>query len=539
MFKIIIADDEGVIRRGIISMLKRALPEEIEFHEAATGNAALDLARTIKPDLIITDIQMPGLSGLDFIEALRKDAKSTSVIIISGFEDFKYAQKAISLGVKKYVTKPLNKPEFIELVTHELQNQQKQSLYQKKEFHKKLASHAMQKELRERLLLELLQARTTEAAHTAMACLKELQVTFQATIYTCAIIQYHSKAHLDFVDFSITNIAAECLSNSPHTNYLSSAKYSANEMVILIAGQETNPFLTEAHSIFHDITRKLISFYHYDFFTGIGNISYEPAHIYRSLETACQAVNYKIFNKGQHIQLYSKLEKGGSASSETINQLKKAIHSIEPTKIVQAFSVFAKHPYTRQNLLSLQEMYNYLEHELLHQVSLCQYQPTNSLPTLCQLKNLWSIPAMNQSILSFTTNVNTLRQALTVTPGNQKLLGDIIRYIREHLNEPIDLNTVAATFKKNPAYISSLFKKGTQEGFNDYLTHERIQRSQKYLTTSTLSINEIATLCGYSNPKYYSVVFKKITGQTPCHYRQHHHPTALPQLPCNPGEDLG
>jgi len=145
---------------------------------------------------------------------------------------------------------------------------------------------------------------------------------------------------------------------------------------------------------------------------------------------------------------------------------------------------------------------------------------------------------MSQSILSFTTNVNTLRQALTVTPGNQKLLGDIIRYIREHLNEPIDLNTVAATFKKNPAYISSLFKKGTQEGFNDYLTQERIQRSQKYLTTSTLSINEIATLCGYSNPKYYSVVFKKITGQTPCHYRQHHTPTALPQLPGNPGEYL-
>ena len=520
MFKVIIADDEGLIRRGIISMLKRNIPDEMEFYEAGTGNAALELVHEINPALIITDIRMPGLSGLDLIEELRRSHQKTSVIIISGYEDFKYAQKAIALGVKKYVTKPVNKPEFIELVNQELQNQKKRLLFQEKEFHKKLASNAMEKELRERLLLQLMNAKDAQEAQDAMKHLKELQVTFHATVYTCVMIQYHSDAALDYLDFSIANIAQEYLNNSVHSDYMGSAKFSENELVILVAGQGTKSFLSDIRSMFFEIIGKLIDFYHYDFFAGIGNMVYEPELISRCLGSSQKAANCKIFGKEQRIQFYGTLERGTPPDDETVKQLENAMRSMNGVRIVQVFSAFTKKPYTKQNLLAFEKMYYRLEQELLHQISIRQYQANHKMPRLCSFKDLWSIPAMNQGILSFITDISSHTCVLPVSQNNQKLLEDIIRYVQEHLGETIDLNTVADAFGKNPAYISSLFKKGLQQGFNDYLTNERMSLSKKYLKDNSLPIHEIAKLCGYSNPKYYSVVFKKNTGLTPGKFRE-------------------
>lgn len=520
MFKIIIADDEGFIRKGIIAMLKRNLAEEITFYEAETGNAALELVETIKPSLVITDIQMPGLNGLDFIEALRTKHHNISVVIISGYENFKYAQKAITLGVKKYVTKPINKPEFIDLVSQELKSQKKQSLYQKNEFHKKLAVNAMQKELRERLLLQLLSTHNHNCTSDVIKQLKDLEVNFHATLYTCVIIQYHSEAALDFLDFSIANIVQEYLSTAVAVDYICSAKSAENAVVIVASGAETKSFLAAIQTMFFEIIGKLITFYHHDFFAGVGGVVYEPGLLYRALESAQTAVNYKLFDKERRIQLYGQLEKGTVLEANDLKELEKAMASLEEVKIVQAFSLFLKNPYTRQNLIALTTMYDRLHQELLRQISLCQYQNDCVMPRLCAFGDLWSIPAMNQGILIFCAAVKKHTQALPVSQGNQKLLGDIIRYIREHLSESIDLNMVADAFGRNPAYISTLFKKGIRLGFNDYLTHERIELSKKHLQHSSLPIHEIAALCGYTNPKYYSVVFKKCTGLTPGQYRE-------------------
>ena len=116
MFKLLIADDEQFIRKGIISILKKNLTEEIQCIEAANGQDALMKAREMALNLIITDISMPGCDGLEFIRQLREENKMIPIVILSGYDNFEYAQKAIRLGVKEYIMKPIKKQEFITLI---------------------------------------------------------------------------------------------------------------------------------------------------------------------------------------------------------------------------------------------------------------------------------------------------------------------------------------------------------------------------------------------------------------------------------------
>ena len=112
----IVADDERWIRERIALSINWAKAGVRVTGEAADGEEALLLSRDLKPDIIITDIRMPGLSGLDFIKQLKKTGIRTKIIIISGYSDFNYAQKAIKLGVTDYILKPVENSELLNIV---------------------------------------------------------------------------------------------------------------------------------------------------------------------------------------------------------------------------------------------------------------------------------------------------------------------------------------------------------------------------------------------------------------------------------------
>ena len=116
MYTMIVADDERWIRERITSSIDWAKAGVRIAGEAADGEEALALAVEIKPDIIITDIRMPGLSGLDFIKQLQKAGTRAKIIIISGYSDFNYAQKAIKLGVADYILKPVENTELVNIV---------------------------------------------------------------------------------------------------------------------------------------------------------------------------------------------------------------------------------------------------------------------------------------------------------------------------------------------------------------------------------------------------------------------------------------
>lgn len=116
MYTMLVADDEKWIRERIISSIDWAKIGVTVTGQAADGEEALALSRELKPDIILTDIRMPGLSGLDFLKALNKTGINSKLIIISGYSDFEYAHKAIKLGVSDYILKPVENAELVNIV---------------------------------------------------------------------------------------------------------------------------------------------------------------------------------------------------------------------------------------------------------------------------------------------------------------------------------------------------------------------------------------------------------------------------------------
>ena len=116
MYTMLVADDERWIRERIISSIDWARIGVSVAGEAADGEEALTLSKQLKPDIILTDIRMPGINGLEFIKSLREEKSNARIIIISGFNDFHYAQKAIKLGVVDYILKPVENNELINIV---------------------------------------------------------------------------------------------------------------------------------------------------------------------------------------------------------------------------------------------------------------------------------------------------------------------------------------------------------------------------------------------------------------------------------------
>jgi len=116
MYTMLVADDERWIRERIISSIDWSRIGVSVAGEAADGEEALALCIKLKPDIILTDIRMPGISGLDFIRSLNDERINARIIIISGFNDFDYAQKAIKLGVVDYILKPVENTELVDIV---------------------------------------------------------------------------------------------------------------------------------------------------------------------------------------------------------------------------------------------------------------------------------------------------------------------------------------------------------------------------------------------------------------------------------------
>ena len=520
MFRILVADDEDFIRLGIIAMLKRNLPSDMEpkFTEASDGYEAYQIASQSSMDLVITDIRMPGASGLDFIQQLRDICPSAPVIVISGYEDFKYAQRAIQLGVKSYITKPINKQELIDLVLHIFQESQKAALRQTESVQKNIANKAIEQELKESLFLKYFTMQDREEIQALIRKLQKMGVSFHATLFTCVCIQYQSKSPMEFLNFAILNVTQEVLCSLENVHYLGSARTSEHSLVLMISGEETAGFLPRIKFAFSGICEKLIQYYHCDLFIGIGNPVYDTLSVRKSYLNARRAADYKIFDKDRHLQLYSELEKGRPLPEDRAEKIMAAIRTMNGIQIANAFRIFTADPYTRCNMLSFAECYDKFI-QVFHQ-HLAPYQPpeeTECVPS--SLSGMWSIAQMNQEIFSCLDGLEQIKNTQNAGPANQRLLTEITLYIHEHLTDTLDLNVISQIFDKSPSYISFLFKKGMQEGFNEYVTKERIKLAKEYLKDCSIPINEVSTKCGYVNAKYFSVVFKKVTGESPKDYR--------------------
>lgn len=524
MYRILIADDEAIIRNGLKRIVKW---EELGFQiagEAKNGEAALTFLCNENPDIVLLDIRMPQISGLDLIAKARAAGFTGKVIIISGYSDFNYAQQAIELGVKFYLTKPINKNELEQIL---------QSLHKEldAETKKKNIEQQYIRHVREMALRDLLFKPSGASFPGLLEKDSSNALIYQVVFYS----EYQSKQPTPLYPFEkLLQV------NNNGCRYFEHLTLD-NAQVILLKGKAIsqkfsdfvrlhNDRLNSHCAIVPSLSLAFVTFGRPVRFLSDVHVSYEDASYLFSRRFFCA--------KNQHIMGYK--EEGD-----------EQIHNfyLDDVFLDEVFNniINCIHGYNRQGLMVLLDK---LQKELAAAIcnaSDARYFLTDLYlkikDTVCRIYSDVEIPfPANSWVMDFIQNKSYLFEIIqfmgeqfemimrcTGSYSRESVVEDIINYIDHNYMENLRLEFIALLFGYNSSYLGKIFKQKTKHSFNTYLDLVRIENAKNLLRQEDLKVYEIAKKVGYTSADYLHIKFKKYVGETPAEYRKkvrNHHDTS-------------
>ncbi|MGE5612921.1 MAG: helix-turn-helix domain-containing protein [Bacillota bacterium] len=534
MFKVFLVEDEIVVREGI---RKNILWEQYGFQyagDAPDGELALPLIRQIQPDLLITDIKMPFMDGLALIELVRKELPQTKIVIISGHDDFSYAQKAISMGVDQYLLKPIIKGKMVEVLT---------DLYKKMEAEKKQQEYLerFKREVRDyemysrRKFFEQIATggmSVQEISRTA----KELDIDLNAPYYNIVLFSLNSAGYDGSAPERYTDEIAVV------QDKIKQFIAEHPELVLFIWNVTTYAVLVKGGP--DDIARRTEDCveaiqgccamagsnvkWHIAWGTPVSRLGSIPA----CFEKANRILSYRYLCPQEHI-----------LTEDSIRNLhKKDVRETDPGKMVvqqERIYNFLSNGTIEETDHFLDQLLQSAESEAVSLPLFCRYLAMSVyLATVKYLDSFgWRADSYWSPELRPADNVSTpyevrqyarriMRQAIELRDSESKkqqrdLLNQAIAYIDEHYHEEsLSLDRVAKRVNISPNYFSAIFSQEVGMTFIEYLTGKRIDEAKRLLRQSDKRSGEIAFTVGYKDPHYFSFVFKKVTGLTPSEYRR-------------------
>ncbi len=521
MFKILVADDEDLIRKGIITILRRELDPDITYFEAENGIEALKLCKEHSPQLVITDIRMPFCDGLSFIKNIKEVGNSPTFIILSGYADFEYAKSAIKLGVKEYMLKPINKAELVTIVdgyVKKLKTQKKlinENLFRENE-NKKIAEN-----MKRKLLKNLLTCNNTDNVNELLNQLNDLGISFNKKLLLSAVIRYQvNDGNKDYIDFAVKNIVDEVLAKEANPDFIMTVQYDSGKIVAVFEDVNRETMLLLVKQALTKVSNLIEKYLFVDVFVGVGDVVYGENLLYKSFSLACAAVNYRLYNLSKKVQLFSETPVSLTYEPIDFSKIIKSIENINCSEIITEFEKQLSLPPSLQAISVIEQSYNKLICTIEHHFRNYIESNTENIPKPTPFFDIWSFLQFKQVIIKYLGQVQEFALKSKTDVVNRKLVVEVLQYVKENAASDINLNIVADKFDRTPAYMSTLFKKGTGMGFNEYVTSIRMEMAKRMLKDTSIPVSQVSSLCGYVNPKYFSVVFKGTFGKSPASYRQ-------------------
>jgi two-component system response regulator YesN len=532
MYKILIIDDEEIITRGIRAIIERGNIRYSEIREASNGRDGLEAIRGFQPDIVITDIRMPYLDGLELISQVHQDGcKRPIFIIISGYDDFNYAKRAIKYGVKEYLLKPIVKEEFLQLLQHITQELDDNIQRHEAELVKNMQSKVGVELLKEKYFNSLIHG-TYYDENTVSKQLLQLGVDLSSDRFKILVAEYRLQDHDSWKAWDEMERVAlkEAVDEgiSGIVNGFWSFYDSGLRLVILLGNPES--FLIEAHikKVTDQITRILNAQLPVATFYGVGNSVTGLVHIQKSYHEALYLALYKIFREPGGIMYYK--DAGEEEAKDYVNSVNylKLISEIElgmnknvGMMLDEYFEQLAFHKGPIARLVSFYEEFNKYMYDYFTEKGIdfsIIFEPGED--DFRDLDSFWAIDQLKTYLKEYLTKIAETISTYKSNSPDRKIIEQIIRYMRENFDKEINLNIVADHFGKNNSYLSVLFKKETGQNFLDYLTMIRMEKAKELLAQHRYKIQEVAGRVGYSNAKHFCMVFKKVVGISPTQYRE-------------------
>ncbi len=509
MLKVYIADDEEIVRQGLKKIINW---DELGFEicgEANNGLQAYNDIRQLNPDLVLLDIRMPKLEGLDLASQLREEGYHGRIIILSGYSEFRYAQEAIKCDVDSYLTKPIDEDELLKVV-----KDIRQAL-QKKRLHTEHLSYYQEK-AKYRILEEMIKDDRTSLASIEYS-LGELNL--KADLYQVIILE----ANLDDIDC----YAQFCddLKIPLQSHYIERLKMSPYDVILLKGEFVIGRFLAFKSRQTGDRV--------HDYFVASGHAVTGLNDIYYSYHEALAVYERRFFfSKDRSFagredlpDLDKLTEMMNAEASREVGQ--KIYDQIKIHQIKEAgYIIDQLGQRLHQSKNSTESIKSILTGMYLYLVQ--EFKKNYASQDLKFLSNTEIIQRIHhyqflEDILEFIEDETERMIGAISNASSENIVDDIMDYIKYHYDEDIKLKTLAPKFGYNSSYLGKIFAKKMGIGFNDYLHKTRTDNAKNLLLDQRYKVYEVSQMVGYKNVDYFHLKFKHFCGCTPNEFRIQNH----------------
>jgi two-component system response regulator YesN len=532
--KLLIVDDELLIRKGLRKLVEsNGLNWDI-VGEASNGQEAISKLAEHDPDLVLTDIRMPLMDGIELAAYIHHSKPVTAVIILTGHRDFAYAQAALRYGVKDFLLKPCPEKEVNRILTE---------VYE--QVYARLRARDMQMEEQYRLEEEGLRLHILQlpVQHTEASRIADIYTGMDAWLVRVVNYFPETKAYrtedLKLLQFSITNIMLELFEHSGLQGRIIPVQHD-QFMLLLNPNQPAAVFFSQLAVTIEE----LLSIPLFTYYSGSVERLDSLNRLYQSGVQAYEQA-YPLHPLTSHV-----VEKGMGDNRSIVENLDNLNNLNNLNNLDDLVSNYSPDKTILNEVMSyiLLGKFNELQQYAATLVAVLQDRPAGEmkLGALAIAKAFQETEkrglgaAVTQE--DFAARVSELhllqRPAAIISwvekqverffaewsrwlaQNNDNLIKRAIRFIEQHYMEECTLAQCAVHVHLSLSYFSNLFKKETGESFTNYVTKIRVDKAKMLLRNTGMKIVEIAEAVGYADPNYFATVFKQTAGQSPSEFRK-------------------
>ncbi|OAB32523.1 DNA-binding response regulator [Paenibacillus macquariensis subsp. defensor] len=550
MYSLILVDDEEDVREGLLDEISW---EEYGFQvieRAENGREATEFIERCVPDVIVTDIHMPFMNGLELAEWTRNHYPNTKIIILTGYDEFEYAQKAIKLHIDEYVLKPFSSKELVDIllkVKHQLDEEAAdkdnlQSLVQ--HYRKSLPV------LRGTFLSSLVSRRIPLSEINERSLSYELNLT--ATSYMASIVRVdYTYSDLQEVDHSVSPFSPESMKGTKDRQLQLFAvlnitteicsKYNAfevflhNDDVVLLfmdPDKDTEKTSGRMLEILEEVRQNVEKYLKLTVTIGAGTMTNAIESVHHSYNEALQALDYRLILGNNRVIWISDVETSHdpliyeplhydelkqqmlirSIKVETAQEVGNTVASLFTDIEMTQLTVKDCQVYVLEILTSIMKVAKEFRLELDEIFGSNEYP----FAEITKFNNLNEVKLWITGIcIKLMTHISKGRQS-----SYNQLVEDAKVYITTHYHESdISINKVCKHLHISTSYFSGIFKKEVKMTFVNYVMQLRMESAKNLLRSSDMKSFEVAEKVGFIDPNYFSFCFRKRFGFSPKEYR--------------------
>lgn len=533
MLKVFLVEDEVVMREGIKNNINWEQEGFSFVGEASDGELAYPLIQKTQPDILITDIKMPFMDGLELSRLVKQEFPDIKIIILSGYDEFDYAKEAISIGITDYLVKPISGAQLLEAV---------------KKVEKKVEEEQQQKKF-----LETFEKERMENTQLARQNFFRNLVSGQKQV--SALLKEGKEAGFDLAAKRYNIILFQVFAEDGVEGYseeLNAATRAIEEMTeqrpevlmvelgvegwafVLKEGEDQS--LSEIEDRLVESLKSVLSQSRsLTYFGGVGEPAERLSEMNRCFEEASRAFALRYLVKRNQIVRSTEALPGGSDEDMALSTLsagrldRRVVESFLKTGLKSEATHFVEEYFAslgEKNIKSLMfrqyvTMDTYFAAAGMLEKLGCE---PGILVERCgdfqkQPDVFSSVESTEQYLKKVLETAIELREGMS-RKKYSSLLKNARDYIEQNFdNEDISLNTVAASVNLSPNHFSTIFSQETGQTFIEYLTHVRMEKAKELLRGTTMKTAEIAFAVGYKDPHYFSYLFKKTQECTPREFR--------------------